>query len=133
MKLSDFDFDLPEDLIATRPARPRTHARLLLADVGQQLTAQSHHQRERNQHGRQHRQNFHSFCYVGIENVFLGYIVAFLSNLLLGSYDFILNLESSEAKLAELLREIMWWNFDHTELGSLLLFRCWREFKLTGN
>jgi S-adenosylmethionine:tRNA ribosyltransferase-isomerase len=31
MKLSDFDFDLPEALIATRPARPRTHARLLLA------------------------------------------------------------------------------------------------------
>ncbi|MBC2835627.1 tRNA preQ1(34) S-adenosylmethionine ribosyltransferase-isomerase QueA [Paragemmobacter straminiformis] len=31
MKLSDFDFHLPEDLIATRPARPRTHARLLLA------------------------------------------------------------------------------------------------------
>ncbi len=32
MKLSDFDFDLPEGLIATRPARPRTSARLLLAD-----------------------------------------------------------------------------------------------------
>jgi S-adenosylmethionine:tRNA ribosyltransferase-isomerase len=32
MKLSDFDFDLPEDRIATRPARPRTSARLLLAD-----------------------------------------------------------------------------------------------------
>ncbi len=32
MKLSDFDFDLPEDLIATRPAKPRTHARLLLAE-----------------------------------------------------------------------------------------------------
>ncbi len=32
MKLADFDFDLPEDLIATRPARPRTHARLLLAE-----------------------------------------------------------------------------------------------------
>ncbi|KQI68631.1 S-adenosylmethionine tRNA ribosyltransferase [Loktanella sp. 3ANDIMAR09] len=31
MKLSDFDFDLPEDLIATRPARPRTSARLLVA------------------------------------------------------------------------------------------------------
>lgn len=31
MKLSDFDFDLPEHLIATRPARPRTAARLLLA------------------------------------------------------------------------------------------------------
>ena len=32
MKLSDFDFDLPEALIATRPARPRTAARLLIAD-----------------------------------------------------------------------------------------------------
>ena len=32
MKLADFDFDLPEDLIATRPARPRTSARLLLAE-----------------------------------------------------------------------------------------------------
>ncbi|MBS1301618.1 tRNA preQ1(34) S-adenosylmethionine ribosyltransferase-isomerase QueA [Loktanella sp. SALINAS62] len=31
MKLSDFDFDLPEDLIAVRPARPRTSARLLVA------------------------------------------------------------------------------------------------------
>lgn len=32
MKLEDFDFDLPEGLIATRPARPRTSARLLLAE-----------------------------------------------------------------------------------------------------
>jgi S-adenosylmethionine:tRNA ribosyltransferase-isomerase len=32
MKLSDFDFDLPEHLIATRPARPRTSARLLVAE-----------------------------------------------------------------------------------------------------
>jgi S-adenosylmethionine:tRNA ribosyltransferase-isomerase len=32
MKLADFDFDLPESLIATRPARPRTSARLLLAE-----------------------------------------------------------------------------------------------------
>ena len=31
MKLDDFDFPLPEDLIATRPARPRSSARLLLA------------------------------------------------------------------------------------------------------
>ncbi len=30
MKLSDFDFDLPEELIATRPVRPRPAARLLL-------------------------------------------------------------------------------------------------------
>ncbi|MGJ3233357.1 MAG: tRNA preQ1(34) S-adenosylmethionine ribosyltransferase-isomerase QueA [Oceanicaulis sp.] len=29
MKLSDFDFDLPEDRIALRPARPRDNARLL--------------------------------------------------------------------------------------------------------
>lgn len=35
MKLSEFDFDLPDDLVATRPARPRTSARLLLADGGQ--------------------------------------------------------------------------------------------------
>ncbi len=32
MKLSDFDFDLPEALIATRPAKPRSAARLLLAE-----------------------------------------------------------------------------------------------------
>ncbi|NOE16793.1 tRNA preQ1(34) S-adenosylmethionine ribosyltransferase-isomerase QueA [Ruegeria atlantica] len=31
MKLSDFDFHLPEDLIATRPASPRSSARLLVA------------------------------------------------------------------------------------------------------
>ncbi|WP_299505268.1 tRNA preQ1(34) S-adenosylmethionine ribosyltransferase-isomerase QueA [uncultured Roseobacter sp.] len=31
MKLSDFDFELPEHLIATRPAVPRTAARLLVA------------------------------------------------------------------------------------------------------
>lgn len=30
MKLSDFDFDLPEDLIAVRPAKPRTAAKLLV-------------------------------------------------------------------------------------------------------
>jgi S-adenosylmethionine:tRNA ribosyltransferase-isomerase len=37
MRLEDFDFDLPEDLIATRPARPRTSARLLLAE-GDRIT-----------------------------------------------------------------------------------------------
>jgi S-adenosylmethionine:tRNA ribosyltransferase-isomerase len=31
VKLSDFDFDLPERLIATRPARPRSASRLLVA------------------------------------------------------------------------------------------------------
>lgn len=34
MKLSDFDFDLPERLIATRPAKPRSSARLLVARGG---------------------------------------------------------------------------------------------------
>ncbi|MEM7598681.1 MAG: tRNA preQ1(34) S-adenosylmethionine ribosyltransferase-isomerase QueA [Pseudomonadota bacterium] len=37
MQLSDFDFDLPDRLIATRPARPRSSARLLVAD-GDQIT-----------------------------------------------------------------------------------------------
>jgi len=31
MKLSDFDFELPEGLVATRPARPRSASRLLVA------------------------------------------------------------------------------------------------------
>ncbi len=37
MKLRDFDFDLPEALIATRPARPRSSARLLVAE-GEAIT-----------------------------------------------------------------------------------------------
>lgn len=32
MKLSNFDFDLPNELIAQTPARPRNHARLLIYD-----------------------------------------------------------------------------------------------------
>ncbi|MEL7026310.1 MAG: tRNA preQ1(34) S-adenosylmethionine ribosyltransferase-isomerase QueA [Pseudomonadota bacterium] len=35
MKLSDFDFDLPDRLIATRPARPRSSAKLLVASSDQ--------------------------------------------------------------------------------------------------
>lgn len=34
MRLDAFDFDLPEDLIAVRPARPRSSARLLVAEGG---------------------------------------------------------------------------------------------------
>ena len=34
MKLSDFDFELPDGLIATRPARPRSAARLLVSEGG---------------------------------------------------------------------------------------------------
>ncbi len=34
MKLADFDFDLPDELIATRPAVPRSSARLLVATPG---------------------------------------------------------------------------------------------------
>ena len=33
MKLSDFDFELPEALIAVRPAKPRTSAKLLVAQT----------------------------------------------------------------------------------------------------
>ena len=32
MKLADFDFDLPEDMIATRPVKPRSASRLLVAE-----------------------------------------------------------------------------------------------------
>jgi len=39
MKLSDFDFDLPDGLIATRPARPRSAARLLVAGAATQRDA----------------------------------------------------------------------------------------------
>ena len=53
MKLSEFDFDLPEQLIAVRPARPRTSAKLLVAtgagmrdsvvkDLGEVLRAGDH-------------------------------------------------------------------------------------------
>ncbi len=38
MKLTDFDFDLPERLIATRPAAPRPSARLLVADGRDAIT-----------------------------------------------------------------------------------------------
>ena len=37
MKLSDFDFHLPEELIATRPVSPRSSARMLVAH-GKQIT-----------------------------------------------------------------------------------------------
>ncbi|WP_424969075.1 tRNA preQ1(34) S-adenosylmethionine ribosyltransferase-isomerase QueA [Dinoroseobacter sp. S76] len=37
MQLSDFDFDLPEALIATRPVRPRSSARLLVAEGDAEL------------------------------------------------------------------------------------------------
>ncbi len=39
MRLEDFDFDLPERLIAVRPARPRPAARLLVADGAQTIDA----------------------------------------------------------------------------------------------
>mgnify|MGYP005992850431 CR=1 FL=1 len=39
MQLSDFDFDLPDHLIATRPAVPRTSARLLVSNGPQTVDA----------------------------------------------------------------------------------------------
>lgn len=41
MKLSDFDYDLPEDLIAQSPAVPRDHSRLML--INRQTSEISHH------------------------------------------------------------------------------------------
>ena len=41
LKLSDFDFDLPDTLIATRPARPRSSSRLLVATPGSITDAHS--------------------------------------------------------------------------------------------
>jgi len=38
MKLADFDFDLPDHLIATRPAVPRSSARLLVAHGDSEIT-----------------------------------------------------------------------------------------------
>ncbi|MFX4805984.1 S-adenosylmethionine:tRNA ribosyltransferase-isomerase, partial [Acinetobacter baumannii] len=34
MRTSDFDFDLPEDRIALRPAEPRDSARLMVVESG---------------------------------------------------------------------------------------------------
>ncbi len=39
MKLSDFDFDLPEELIATRPLRPRPASRMLVATPNSEADA----------------------------------------------------------------------------------------------
>jgi S-adenosylmethionine:tRNA ribosyltransferase-isomerase len=41
MRLSDFDFDLPERLIATRPARPRSSSKLLVATPNTMTDAHS--------------------------------------------------------------------------------------------
>ena len=41
VRLSDFDFDLPEQLIATRPARPRSSSRLLVATKSDCIDARS--------------------------------------------------------------------------------------------
>jgi S-adenosylmethionine:tRNA ribosyltransferase-isomerase len=42
MKFSDFDFELPEALLATRPVRPRSAARLLVAEGAATLHAHVH-------------------------------------------------------------------------------------------
>jgi S-adenosylmethionine:tRNA ribosyltransferase-isomerase len=39
MKLSDFDFDLPQGLIATRPAKPRSSSRLLVVGPDRMIDA----------------------------------------------------------------------------------------------
>ena len=41
MRLDEFDYDLPEELIALRPARPRPASRLLVAAASACATAPS--------------------------------------------------------------------------------------------
>ncbi|MEM1362418.1 MAG: tRNA preQ1(34) S-adenosylmethionine ribosyltransferase-isomerase QueA [Pseudomonadota bacterium] len=41
MRLSDFDFDLPESLIATRPAKPRSASKMLVAGASWQRDVQA--------------------------------------------------------------------------------------------
>ncbi|MCB1337027.1 MAG: S-adenosylmethionine:tRNA ribosyltransferase-isomerase, partial [Maritimibacter sp.] len=40
-RLADYDFDLPDELIATRPARPRSSSRLLVATRGRMTDARA--------------------------------------------------------------------------------------------
>lgn len=42
MKLAEFDFELPRDLIAQQPARPRDHARLLVYDRASKKLSDDH-------------------------------------------------------------------------------------------
>lgn len=42
MKLSDFDYILPENLIAQKPIRPRDHSRLLVVDTATRTTSDRH-------------------------------------------------------------------------------------------
>lgn len=42
MKLSDFDYDLPQELIAQEPVEPRDHSRLMILDVRSQKITHDH-------------------------------------------------------------------------------------------
>jgi len=77
--------------------------------------------------------DFHSFCHVGVEDILLGDIVAFLPDFLLGADDLVFNLQSAEAEFAELFREIVRRNFHHSKEGRFLCFRDGREVQLSGN
>ena len=42
MLLSEFDYDLPEELIAQTPCEPRNHSRLMVLDRQQQTVQHQH-------------------------------------------------------------------------------------------
>jgi hypothetical protein len=66
---------------------------------------------------------------VGSKNVFFCYVIAFFSDLLLGSDDLRLDLESLEDELRDSLCERVLWlgDFDHSIVWSKsLLFSCWQ-------
>ena len=67
--------------------------------------------------------NFHRFGDIWVEDVLLGYIIALLSDLLLGTDDFVFNLKGSETELAELFREVVRRDLNHAEVRGLLGLR----------
>ncbi len=77
--------------------------------------------------------DFHSFGHIWVENIFLRDVVAFLSDLLLGTDYFVLDLKSAEAELAKLLREVVWRDLYHSEKGRFLSLWNWREFQLSSD
>lgn len=77
--------------------------------------------------------DFHRFGNIWVENIFLRDVVAFLSDLLLSADYFVLDLKSAEAELAELFREVVWWDLYHSEKGRFFSFWNWREFQLSSD
>lgn len=68
-----------------------------------------------------------------VVDVLLGYLVAFLTDILLGSDDLIFVLKSVEGELAELLCKVVWRDLNHTIVGGYLFFLGWGKLELAGD